>query len=624
MNDNDNTLISHYEADNNVTHNYFYLWEKENINVTCKNIYTYYVNKGFGPLVTKHIMIFMQFLFLVIFTVYMSVCIEWRTVFNDNTTENETFPLKCYSLSAILEQEFGWLLMGFIVIMCMLMGYKLATTPKIIKSMYRTKKIYNELLGVQDKELPTITFAEIVERMKRINNDVLKKEKLTDLDIVNIIMAVDNYVIAMINKDILNLSLPFRNRKIMTTIVELGLFGKMGIPGVLTMTIFNDDNTLNQHFVFNNNTDKLINKLKKRFKVVGLILLLVSPLLFIYLIVHFLFRYAEQIKNQPSFLATREWNKLAQYKFRDFNELPHLFQKRLNKSYKPATEYVSYFDSPIKTIVSEFIIFSLGTVFVTFVLIMLIQSLMLGNIIINSSMLLIVTVLGTMIGLLRSGMPHEYKVYNYNDTMEQIVKNIHYIPMTWIKEAHHVKVKNEFTQLFSYKIINWILELTSVLYVPFVFMFSLANSSGEIVQFVKDFTVYHRKVGHICKFAVFNLKDNGNDTYGSQFTVPNEYNKSKYGKLEMSLINFKETYPDWEHDDEHEEFIRRNASTREGEKKVTFDDNEPKQGVSTYMGGSDTFSEMLESIKNKTQHLEQQECDEEFDEKEGHDASLNV
>lgn len=599
----DNDVEKGLLEEESIADNYYYLWEKDNINVLFKNIYDYYVNKGFIPIILRNIITILQLSFLTIFIVFATTCIEWDiTGYHNNA-------LKCYSLKSIFDQEFSWILISFMIIMCIIIGYKLSTLPNLIKKNYKTKKIYNYIFGIQDKELQTLTFSEIVTKIKHINNKVLNREdKLSDLDIINIIMIIDNYMIALINKEILNLTLPcLKKRKIITKVTELGLFGSYGIPGVLTMTLFNDDNTINQHFVFEKDKDKLTHKLRQRFRMVGLILLIIAPVLLIYLIGRFLFKYAEQIKNQPSFLATREWNLLAKYKFRDFNELPHSFNERLNKSYEPAKRYVSYFDSPVKTMIFEFLIFAFGAIFVIFMGILTWETIVIGNISVNSGVILAITILGATIGILRSNMPSEHKVYEYNKTMNEIVKHIHYIPMEWVKNAHHINVLNHFTQLFSYKILNWFLELTSIIYMPFIFMYSLANSSEEIVDFMQKFTVHHPKAGNICKFAMFNLRDNGNEEYGSLYMPDDCYEMSQYGKLEMSLINFKETFPAWELDESQKDFLDANTKIDTDYNPDIATKKSNFSMMDLYKQSDDdsmAFSEMLETIKDQTKELE--------------------
>jgi autophagy-related protein 9 len=36
-----------------------------------------------------------------------------------------------------------------------------------------------------------------------------------------------------------------------------------------------------------------------------------------------------------------QWSPLALWVFREFNELPHVFEERINQSYAPAMEYTN-------------------------------------------------------------------------------------------------------------------------------------------------------------------------------------------------------------------------------------------------------------------------------------------
>ena len=56
-------------------------------------------------------------------------------------------------------------------------------------------------------------------------------------------------------------------------------------------------------------------------------------------------------------MASRQWSISSKWKFREYNELEHIFKKRLNKSSIYAKRYTSNFYSKIMNTISEFIIF---------------------------------------------------------------------------------------------------------------------------------------------------------------------------------------------------------------------------------------------------------------------------
>ena len=52
---------------------------------------------------------------------------------------------------------------------------------------------------------------------------------------------------------------------------------------------------------------------------------------------------SQEYHKNPSTIGSRAYSPFARWKFREFNELPHLFQKRLNQSYLIANRYIDQF-----------------------------------------------------------------------------------------------------------------------------------------------------------------------------------------------------------------------------------------------------------------------------------------
>lgn len=99
--------------------------------------------------------------------------------------------------------------------------------------------------------------------------------------------------------------------------------------------VFNDRFGLKQQFVSEGGR-----ALRRRFIVVGALNLLLSPFLLIFVIVHFLLRNAEEFHSKRNYLGPRDWSPLARWRFREYNELAHRFDARINRSYKPADRYI--------------------------------------------------------------------------------------------------------------------------------------------------------------------------------------------------------------------------------------------------------------------------------------------
>ena len=100
----------------------------------------------------------------------------------------------------------------------------------------------------------------------------------------------------------------------------------------------------------------------------GLVFLICFPVIFLYQLAQFLFSYSgtttpcfppchslltpchtlsDVVKQSPSLLAMRYWTPYAHTRLRRYNEVSHYLKRRLNRAYRPATEYINTFSSQL-------------------------------------------------------------------------------------------------------------------------------------------------------------------------------------------------------------------------------------------------------------------------------------
>jgi hypothetical protein len=68
--------------------------------------------------------------------------------------------------------------------------------------------------------------------------------------------------------------------------------------------------------------------LARRFQWFGVVNLCLMPFILPFIIVYFMFKYAEEFQSKKDYLGPRMWSPLAMWKFREFNELPHVLERR--------------------------------------------------------------------------------------------------------------------------------------------------------------------------------------------------------------------------------------------------------------------------------------------------------
>ena len=77
--------------------------------------------------------------------------------------------------------------------------------------------------------------------------------------------------------------------------------------------------------------------------------------------IQFFLENAQHFHSSRAYLGPRQWSPLAMWNFREFNELPHLFEERINKSYAPATAYILSFHNPSIAVLARFFSFVSGS-----------------------------------------------------------------------------------------------------------------------------------------------------------------------------------------------------------------------------------------------------------------------
>jgi autophagy-related protein 9 len=111
-------------------------------------------------------------------------------------------------------------------------------------------------------------------------------------------------------------------------------------------------------------------------------------------------------------------------------------------------------------------------------------------------------------------------------------------------------VLRQVTALHGYRVVTLAREMLAVLLTPLVLLLSLPKSSVAIIQFFRQYTVHVQGVGHVCSFCNFlELQLHGNSKYGVDVNVP-KWMRTKHGKLEKSVLNFKVHHPGWQPDEQ--------------------------------------------------------------------------
>ncbi|KAJ3258437.1 autophagy protein atg9 [Boothiomyces macroporosus] len=272
---------------------------------------------------------------------------------------------------------------------------------------------------------------------------------------------------------------------------------------------------------------------------------------------------AHVIANRILRKGARSYSTLSHWKMREFNEMPHLFNKRLLRSYETANKYMQQFPNQVVIILAKFIAFVSGS-FATVLLVITLfeEEFQQGfEITPTKSAFFYIGVFGSIMAIAQ-GATQENIVHEPTRWFQEVVLDTHYNPPEWRDQSHTQKVRDEFGTMFQYKIVLIGLEILSVILAPAILYFSLPSCSGKIIDFFREFSVHVDSTGYVCSFAVFDFEKNGNAKYGATNRPINEDKASKNGKMEVSMINFKNNNPDWDPGNRNTEYISRLINRR--------------------------------------------------------------
>lgn len=182
-----------------------------------------------------------------------------------------------------------------------------------VRRLLNVRDFYLYLLNIPDQDMQTITWQEVVARVMALRDQNPKtattltpaqrrwlgsqsKERLDASDIANRLMRRENYLIALFNKDLLNLTIPLpflQNQQLFSRTMEW----------MLTFSIldfvFDEKGQVNQEFLRSERRGELSLKLRGRFIFAGVMILILSPFVAGYLVIVYFLMYFHVCESSP-------------------------------------------------------------------------------------------------------------------------------------------------------------------------------------------------------------------------------------------------------------------------------------------------------------------------------------
>ncbi|XP_022242594.1 autophagy-related protein 9A-like [Limulus polyphemus] len=512
----------------------------EDLDSFFTRVYHYHQKHGFSCMMLQEVLELIQFIFVVMFSVFLMECVEYSVLFKDvQPKHNITVGNKITLADAIVPA--GQCIAGFspTIVICLLVSlvFWLLRVVKVVYHFFQYMEIrafYSSALKITAEELDSMTWHEVQQKLLEVQTEqqmCIHKSELSELDIYHRILRFKNYMISMMNKDLLPLKF---NLPVLGEVVFLTKGLKYNLEMILfwgPWAPFENSWHLKEDFKKVGKRKEVAKKLSKHILWIGLANFLLCPIVLLWQVLYSFFNYAEVIKHDPSVLGARRWSHYGRLYLRHFNELDHELNARydspfsLKKSEKFSQKCLL---AAIETSGQrgETLVYHTGVCW--------------GLEMMGSSEKEILKSLADY------NIVFQHLVWCPEKLMLNILAHIHYIPDHWKGRAHMYKVRDEFAQLFQYKAAYLIEELLSPIITPFILCFYLRHRAMDIVDFYRNFTVDVVGVGDVCSFAQMDVRRHGHPYWMSDGqTQANQYEQAENGKTELSLMHFTLTNPNW-------------------------------------------------------------------------------
>ena len=496
-----------------------WMWANvDNLDTFLAEVYEYFRGKGIWSILLSRAFEQLTLAFVVGLTVFLTSCVDYRKLPGSKHMSQIMIPRCTSKLSGLSNLflfflTFYWLFKTFRIIVH-------------IKQYWSMHEFFTHVLHITENELQTITWQTIVSRLMNLRDANARtaleihprtrkylgeysKQRMDAHDIANRLMRRDNYLIALFNKDVLDLTLP-------VPILNSRQFFSRNLEWFINLCVldyvFNHTGQISQLFLRDSHRHELIEGLRRRFIIMGFISIVSAPFLVTYFLTIYFLRYFTEFQKNPSQIGSRSYTPLAEWKFREFNELYSFFERRLNMSRPFANRYLDQFPKDRISQTARFVAFISGSLAsVLGAASLLDPDVFLGfEITPERTVLFYLGVFGTVWAVARGMVADEEdNVFDPEYAISNVAEYTRYMPGHWHGRLHTEEVRKEFAQLYQMKIMIFLEEILSIVITPFVLWFSLPDCSARIVDFFREFTVHVDGLGYVCSFALFEFQKDG-------------------------------------------------------------------------------------------------------------------
>ncbi|KAF2487308.1 autophagy protein Apg9-domain-containing protein [Neohortaea acidophila] len=531
-----------------------------NLDAFLLEVYQYYVEHGVWSILLSRTISLLTELFVFTFAMFLTTCIDYSKIPSSKSTAEVTIP-KCMS-------QASWLKNAALFFFVMYWLSRLVQFASSTRRLFHMHNFFLHVLGISDQDMQTVSWVRVVEGLVKVQHaniatadpppkvrEFLKynqpQQRINAESVANRLMRKDNYYVAMYNKDIFDFTLPLPfvgSRQFYSKSLE------WCIDFCLTNFIFDEQGSIRPFCLDVKNRRVLIDALRRRLHFAALTSVLIAPFNILRFCILYFFRYYTEFTKNYSRISARSFTPFAEWKIREFNELEHLFQRRLRQAYPFANDYLKQFPKDKTDQACRFVALVSGAIAAVLTLLSLWDpELFLGfEVTPGRTAFFWLTIMIGVFTAANGALPDENEVHDPVLHLKEVLMFTHYMPAHWKNRLHSNEVRAEFSAMYQMKVLIFVEEILSLIVAPWILLRNATTRCERIIDFFREQTVHVNGIGYQCNFAVFGFKKDLNaEDPTAVLNEPDGLRDDYYGlkddKMAASVQNFMQYYSHFSH-----------------------------------------------------------------------------
>lgn len=501
-----------------------------------KGIYDYYYNRGYSNIRMQTILDNLSYLFSIHFIILNVYIIDWQRIIRLCYVNNEcNLEIMDFISFNFYDNNF----FSFVVLYAILFSYYILFFWKsslFIYKMRKMKHIYDHKLRIKQKEMENMKFSEIMERLielQKSENFCRVKENLSRFDIIARISRKDNYMNGLISNNVIDFGIKFP---------------LLGERNFFSNYLYNNIHACILNFAFEKGEVHINQKLyNMRYLQVKLFIFMIFEILFvpsiiIFKIIFWISKNADNIKSNRNF-TQKIWSSYIQVLFKNYNELQHHFENRVNSSYGLVESFVNCFKDRMINIISKFLIIISGSFLVLIFVISSIDNRLLTDLkLMGKQFFWITVVIGILLSVLR-GKEANFGSGKYFNSEENYLENVELkeklykkivnkvinIPATMRKAQNYSSIFKQISHSYEPAVISLLKEILSILFFPYIWL----RMIFDVKKIIRFFTTYSKSVEGLGTIYSYSYMDINN----FKCLREKDFNISEYSFNDRKFIN---------------------------------------------------------------------------------------